>query len=248
MSEIKLTLELAKLALYHDVPGDCYSTGPLSGTAKDHHCIVCNALKAIEADLKRMAAPVAAPTPETDGAEGHWKEQQAPGKPIDFASEVVNLLEEIFDRVPTPDDPERGILFAHARWLTRHFRKHPELCLPSPFAKWVASPAPADGFVKMDNPDYAQYLRKDWVMVPRDATEDQWGGLARSIMMWLDMAGNRPKLPEDLLAHLERSGVEAPAWLLEEGEMKAIGHSMSKGTRCVLIYKAMLNAAPKVAE
>lgn len=32
----------------------------------------------------------------------------------------------------------------------------------------VASPVPASGerMVKMDNPDYAQYLHKDWVMVP----------------------------------------------------------------------------------
>ena len=83
-----------------------------------------------------------------------------------------------------------------------------------------------------------------WRKVPIQPTEEMWGGLARSIMMWMDIAGGGPKLPEDLLKHLERSGIEAPDWLKDEGEMKAIGHSMSKGTRCVLIYKAMLYAAP----
>jgi hypothetical protein len=88
----------------------------------------------------------------------------------------------------------------------------------------------------------AHYFRK----VPIEPTGEQWGGLARSIMMWIDMSAGGPKLPEDLLKHLERSGVTAPKWLLDEGEMKAVGHSMSKGSRCVLIYKAMIHDAPDI--
>lgn len=80
--------------------------------------------------------------------------------------------------------------------------------------------------------------------VPLDPTEEQWGGLARSIMMWMDMSDG-PKLPRDLLKHLERSGVEIPQWLRDEPEMLSLDHSMSKGSRCVLIYKAMLFDAPK---
>lgn len=55
------------------------------------------------------------------------------------------------------------------------------------FAPLFASPAPADGFVKMDNPDYAEYLRKDWVMVPREPTEAM---LAAGIFL---RSGNRQR-------------------------------------------------------
>ena len=54
--DVTKTLELAKVALYHTVPDDCYSTGPLTGTPRDYHCIACNALKAIDAQLSRRPA------------------------------------------------------------------------------------------------------------------------------------------------------------------------------------------------
>jgi hypothetical protein len=65
-----------------------------------------------------------------------------------------------------------------------------------------------------------------------------WGGLARSIMMW--MSFGPPHTPRTLLQHLERTGAEIPRWLLDEPEMQSLDHSMSKGTRCVLIYRAMI--------
>ena len=69
-----------------------------------------------------------------------------------------------------------------------------------------------------------------------EPTEAQWGGLARQIMMWLDMGD---KTPRALFRHLERSGEPIPDWLRNELEMQALDHVPSKGTRCVLIYKAM---------
>lgn len=80
-----------------------------------------------------------------------------------------------------------------------------------------------------------------WKLVPEEPTEEQWGDLARDIMMWMDL--NTRKTPQSLLDHLERAGRSVPQWLLDEPEMQHLDHSMSKGTRCVIIYKAMLATA-----
>ena len=79
-----------------------------------------------------------------------------------------------------------------------------------------------------------------WVLVPIEPTEDQWGGLARDILMAFDMGS---KTPAKLLDHLEKVGREIPQWLRDEGEMKYVDHVISKGTRAVIIYRAMLAAA-----
>lgn len=76
-------------------------------------------------------------------------------------------------------------------------------------------------------------------LVPFEPTEAQWNGLARTIMLWLCFGP--PHTPRSLLKHLKRMGAEVPSWLLEESEMKALDHSMSKGTRCTIVYKAMLS-------
>lgn len=81
----------------------------------------------------------------------------------------------------------------------------------------------------------------DWVLVPKVPTEDQWGGLARSIMMWLDFT---PHTPRTLFQHLERGYGEIPDWLRDEPEMKHLDHVPSKGTRCAIIYLAMIAASP----
>lgn len=80
-----------------------------------------------------------------------------------------------------------------------------------------------------------------YVLVPVEPTEEQWGELARDIMMWLDFDRQTPRT---LFDHLRNLGVEAPQWLIDEPEMKNLDHVPSKGTRCALIYKAMLAAAP----
>lgn len=77
-------------------------------------------------------------------------------------------------------------------------------------------------------------------IVPVEPAEEQWSGLARDLMMWLDMGD---KTPQGLFKHLKMLGVEPPKWLLDEAEMQGSGVP-SKGTRATLIYKAMLAAAP----
>ena len=78
-----------------------------------------------------------------------------------------------------------------------------------------------------------------YVLAPKVATEEQWDGLARDIMMWLDMGD---KTPRALFKHLERLGREIPQWLYDEMEMHALEHVPSKGTRCCLIYTAMISS------
>lgn len=88
--------------------------------------------------------------------------------------------------------------------------------------------------------------RGEATVTPNVPTEDQWGGLARDIMMWLDMArhsSGSPK-PRDLFEHLENLGRPAPQWLKDEPELKHLDHVPSKGTRCVIIFRAMLAASP----
>jgi hypothetical protein len=74
-------------------------------------------------------------------------------------------------------------------------------------------------------------------VAPWTPPEQMWGGLARAMMMWLDM---HPKTPRALFRHLECTGQEIPQWLRDEHELQALDHVPSKGTRCVLIYRAML--------
>lgn len=78
-----------------------------------------------------------------------------------------------------------------------------------------------------------------FISVPLVPTEHQWGNLARDIMMWLDF---ERKTPRNLFEHLRRLGVEVPSWLKNESEMQSLDSVPSKGTRCAIIYRAMLEA------
>jgi hypothetical protein len=49
-------LDKAVLALAHTVPNDCYSTGPLTGTAMDKTCVACDAEKQAGNSLAESAA------------------------------------------------------------------------------------------------------------------------------------------------------------------------------------------------
>lgn len=80
-----------------------------------------------------------------------------------------------------------------------------------------------------------------WALVPLMPTEEMWGGLARDIVMAMDMGCMRPR---QLFKHLEMCGTEIPQWLRDEAEMQSPDHMPSKGTRATLIYRAMLAAAP----
>lgn len=81
---------------------------------------------------------------------------------------------------------------------------------------------------------------RDLYMVSWTPSEAVWGGLARAIMMWLDIGD---KTPAALFQHLARTGEAIPQWLKDEPEMQALNHVPSKGTRCVIIYRAMLEAS-----
>lgn len=86
---------------------------------------------------------------------------------------------------------------------------------------------------------------KGWKLVPVEPDENQWGNLARDIIKAWDFDMKRPR---ELFKFLEYSGTDIPQWLRDEPEMKNLDHMPSKGTRAVLIYKAMLEAAPKFGE
>lgn len=77
----------------------------------------------------------------------------------------------------------------------------------------------------------------------REPTETMWGGLARDIVMWMDIYDGGKKTPRNLFRHLEQTGREIPQWLRDEPELKALDHVPSKGTRAVIIYHAMIHAA-----
>lgn len=76
-------------------------------------------------------------------------------------------------------------------------------------------------------------------VVPFNPTEAMWGGLARAIMMWMDLSCR--KSAKTLYQHLEDTGRDIPEWFKEEAELKdrTSDHFISKGTRVVLIWKAM---------
>ncbi len=58
--ELREQIELIKLALHHDVPESCYSTGPLNSPLEDTRCIACAALGAIDELEAHTAAQVTA--------------------------------------------------------------------------------------------------------------------------------------------------------------------------------------------
>lgn len=79
-------------------------------------------------------------------------------------------------------------------------------------------------------------------LVPVEPTEAQWGGLARDIVWWLYAHGS-PHTGHKLHAFLRNLGRYIPDWLTEE--IHDSGHTPPKGTVAAVIYRAMLEAAPK---
>ncbi|GEM_PF-5489140 len=81
-----------------------------------------------------------------------------------------------------------------------------------------------------------------------EALEDgknNWDGLARSIMMAFDCDA---KTPRAIFKHLSMVGQPVPKWMRDEAEMQNLDHVISKGTRCVLIYRAMAEPALRSGE
>lgn len=85
-------------------------------------------------------------------------------------------------------------------------------------------------------------IPEGWQLVPIEPTGEMWDGLARKILLAFDF---NCKSPNELINFLKMSGFELPEAVLEESEMKNLDHVISKGTRAVILYKAMLEAAPK---
>ena len=83
-----------------------------------------------------------------------------------------------------------------------------------------------------------------WRIVPADATEEQWGGLARAILFW--WGGMDRPTGILLYQHLRLTGETIPDWLI--AEIPEIDHVPPKGTVAACIYRAMLEAAPSIAE
>lgn len=81
-----------------------------------------------------------------------------------------------------------------------------------------------------------------YALVPVEPTEEQWGGLARDIIMAFDLGG---KSPASLLANMRLKWGELPEWMRKELHDPESNAVLSKGTRAVLIYRAMLAAAQK---
>lgn len=143
------------------------------------------------------------------------------------------------------DGPERpSVAEAIAAWNTRSSpcehssAKYPiDPERPGHCNKCGAEVFPSDQRIRSSPPTALREIEQP--------TEAMWGGLARDIMMWLDMGD---KTPRALFAHLERTGYrgKVPQWLRDEPEMKNLDHVPSKGTRCVLIWRAMEEA--RIAE
>lgn len=81
----------------------------------------------------------------------------------------------------------------------------------------------------------------NWLVAPVIPNKSMWDGLARHLMMWLDL--NERPTGRKLYEHLKNNGVRnAPDWLRKE--IPDTDHVPSKGDRVVAIYCAMLFDAP----
>jgi len=80
----------------------------------------------------------------------------------------------------------------------------------------------------------------DYRAVPFDPPEKMCGkeSLARAIMLSFDFCSGAS--PHTITTHLRHTGIPVPEWLKQElGDLNS-RHVLPKATRCVIIYKAML--------
>lgn len=73
--------------------------------------------------------------------------------------------------------------------------------------------------------------------------EEHWNGLPRDLIMWMDMYEGNKKTPRNLFYHLRMIGTSVPNWLENEAEMKNLDSVPSKGTRVMIIFRAVLENA-----
>lgn len=99
----------------------------------------------------------------------------------------------------------------------------------------------------LDDTDQSTYLAlraalaRRAIAAMREPSEAMWSGLARDIIMWMDTGGR--KTPRSLFEHLDLIGRDVPEWLKNEAEFGNLDHVPSKGTRAVIIFRAMVEAA-----
>lgn len=109
-------------------------------------------------------------------------------------------------------------------------------------AGWNLPPVEA---AVLAEPMQGQQVPDGWQLVPKEPTEAMWSGLARDIVMaWRFNNWTPAKMAE----FMESTGHEVPEWLKKEPEMNNPDHTMSKGTCAVLLWKAMLAAAPSIPQ
>ena len=81
-----------------------------------------------------------------------------------------------------------------------------------------------------------------FALVPINPTEEQFGGLGRSIVAWMQTCDRHS--PMRFVKYYKRMvGVQLPDWLAKEIEDhggETSDHVMPKGTIATLIYKAMI--------
>ena len=86
-------------------------------------------------------------------------------------------------------------------------------------------------------------------LVPVEPTAEQYGGLARDVIQWMRFTESSDQHSQSLIEWLKNMGNEIPSWLMGENEVNRLSrHVLSKGTIAAIIYKAMLEAAPKGGE
>jgi hypothetical protein len=128
---------------------------------------------------------------------------------------------------------------AVARALAKHDRI--EICSDASYALSSYGPK-ADAALSLMQPEIDRRVAEERAKLLerlREPSDEMCVGLARDIMMWLDMD---PKTPRALFKHLERISREIPQWLRDEPEMQSLDHVPSKATRCAIIWQAMMTA------
>ncbi len=71
-----------------------------------------------------------------------------------------------------------------------------------------------------------------------ESCANNWDGLARQLMLAYDC---NLKTPKQLLDFLKATSYRIPDWMLSELKPYPDHHVISKGTRVVLIYRAMID-------
>ena len=103
---------------------------------------------------------------------------------------------------------------------------------------WLFGKQMADGTELFAHP--APVVPDGFAIVPVEPTAEMLGGLARSIMLAFDINAKSPALLINVLTNL---GHEIPQWLRDEIKDPESNYALSKGTRAVIIYRAMLAAS-----